>query len=74
MISKVQNIRKESDFEITDRINLYYSGDELVKDSVKEYEEFIKSETLSVLVEEKENIENSYDLNGHDTYIEVEKN
>lgn len=73
LISKVQNIRKESDFEITDRINLYYKGDLLVKESIKAYEDFIKSETLSILIEEKDNLENIYDLNGHDTYIKIER-
>lgn len=73
LISKVQNIRKESDFEITDRINLYYKGDLLVKESIESYEDFIKSETLSILIEEKDNLENIYDLNGHDTYIKIER-
>ena len=74
LISKVQNIRKESDFEITDRINLYYNGDTLIEESIKEYEEFIKNETLSIIIEKRENIKTEYDLNGHETYILVEKN
>lgn len=74
LISKVQNIRKESDFEITDRINLYYNGDTLIEESIKEYEEFIKNETLSIIIEKRENIKTEYDLNGHETYIKVEKN
>ena len=28
IISKVQNMRKEADFEVLDRINLYYDGNE----------------------------------------------
>ena len=74
LISKVQNIRKESDFEITDRINLYYNGDTLIEESIKKYEEFIKNETLSIIIEKRENIKTEYDLNGHETYIKVEKN
>ncbi len=74
MISKVQNIRKESDFEITDRINLYYNSDSLVKEAVEKYKDFIKEETLSLIIEEKENLSIEYDLNGHNTYIGIEKN
>ena len=74
MISKVQNIRKESDFEITDRINLYYNSDSLVKEAIEKYKEFIKLETLSLTIEEKELIEEEYDLNGHKTSIKIEKN
>jgi len=73
MVSKVQNIRKEKDFEITDRINLYYNGDDEVKTAIDKFDEFIKKETLSETIEIKENISDSYDLNGHDVSIEVEK-
>ena len=73
LISKVQNIRKENDYEIMDRIILYYNTDELVEESIKEYEEFIKKETLSLELVKKDNLEKSYDLNGHETYIELER-
>ena len=73
LISKVQNIRKESGFEIMDRINLYYNSDELVDKSIKAFEEFIKKETLSLEIIKKDNIEKEYDLNGHTTYIELER-
>ena len=73
LISKVQNIRKENDYEIMDRIILYYNSDELVEKSINEFEEFIKKETLSLQIVKKDNIEKSYDLNGHETYIELEK-
>ena len=73
LISKVQNIRKENDYEIMDRIILYYNCDELVEESIKEFEEFIKKETLSLELIKKDNIEKSYDLNGHETYIELER-
>ena len=73
LISKVQNIRKENDYEIMDRIVLYYNTDELVEESINEFDEFIKKETLSLQIVKKDNIEKSYDLNGHETYIEIEK-
>ena len=74
MVSKVQNIRKESNFEITDRINLYYNSDSLIDEAIEKYAEFIKLETLSLIIEKREDLQKSYDLNGHETYIEVEKN
>ena len=73
LISKVQNIRKENGYEIMDRINLYYNSDELVENSIKEFEEFIKKETLSLEIIKKDDIDKSYDLNGHETYIELER-
>ena len=40
---------------------------------LKAIQEFIKKETLSLQIVKKDNIEKSYDLNGHETYIELEK-
>jgi len=73
IISKVQNIRKESDYNIIDRINLYYKGDNEVEEAVNKFYEFIKKETLAINLVKKDNIELSYDLNGHEVFIETEK-
>ena len=73
MISKVQNIRKESDYNIVDRIELYYNGDETVNKAVDKFNEFIKKETLAVEIIVKEDINSSYDLNGHEVFIETKK-
>ena len=43
IVSKVQNLRKTSNFEIADRIKLYYSSDELVTNAIKEFNDFIKN-------------------------------
>lgn len=74
MISKVQNIRKESDYNITDRINIYYSGDEMVKKTIDKFMEFIKKETLAKVIKEENGLSDEYDLNSHNVYISIEKN
>ena len=73
MISKVQNLRKTNDFEIIDRINITYSGDEMVKKAVSAYTDFIKNETLALSITEKQLDIEAFDLNGHETKISVEK-
>ena len=72
LISKVQNLRKERDFNIVDRITLYYNCDEEVEKAINNFNEFIKGETLSVEIIKKDNISNKVDLNGHETFIDVE--
>lgn len=72
LISKVQNLRKEKDFEITDRINLYISGNKEIIDIVNEYQEMIKNEVLALNIEEKENLSYEVDLNGNKAFIDVE--
>ncbi len=74
LISKVQNLRKTKNFDIADRITLYYNGDDEVTEAVAKFDEFIKSETLSTDIVVKFNLTEEVDLNGHTTYIDVEKN
>lgn len=73
LVSKVQNLRKESNFNIIDRINLYYQADELVEQSINDFEEFIKKETLAISIEKSENVDKELDLNGHNIKIKIER-
>ena len=73
-ISKVQNLRKNKDFDIVDRINIYYQGNEEFEKALNKYMDYIKSETLAVEIASKENLTDKYDLNGLEVYLDVEKN
>ena len=72
LVSKVQQLRKQNDFAMMDRINIYVCPDEDVKSAISEYEDYIKTETLAdkLIFEDKGD---SYDLNGHKTAIFVER-
>ena len=72
-ISKVQQLRKNKDFNVADRINLYYKGDEDFNKTIDMFKEYIMSETLTVNLEERDNLTQAYDLNGHTVYIDVER-
>ena len=72
LISKVQQLRKTKDFEITDRINLFYDSDEL-EDVIKDFLEVLKAETLSIEVSKKKLNTEEIDLNGIKAKIDVEK-
>jgi len=73
MVSKVQQLRKSKDFNVADRITLYYNGDEMVDQCVSEFAEYIKNETLSLDIVKKDNLTEKCDLNGHDCSIDVER-
>lgn len=73
LVSKVQNLRKNKDFEITDRINIYYKGDDKFNECLSNYLDYIKSETLAIDVIEKDDLNEKYDLNGHEVYLDVER-
>ena len=44
---RIQNLRKEADFDITDRIVTYYQGPEEVAQVMRKHQEYISQETLS---------------------------
>ena len=57
-----------------DNINIYYSHNDKFNKSIKNYIDFIKKETLAIdLIESDENYENTYDLNGIELGIRLEK-
>ena len=70
-ISKIQNLRKQKEFDIIDRINIYYDGDKEVENSVDKFKELIKNETLAIEII-KGKSSNEVDLNGHNATIDVE--
>ncbi|MFA5569863.1 MAG: isoleucine--tRNA ligase [Sphaerochaetaceae bacterium] len=60
IVRGVQNLRKERDFDVSDRIMLSISGDELVKKMFDSSKEYIAKETLAVEIsfkEEKNSVE-----------------
>ncbi|HZG41436.1 MAG TPA: DUF5915 domain-containing protein, partial [Longimicrobium sp.] len=51
LVNRVQNLRKESGFEVSDRIRLGIFGDGEILDVAREWGEFVARETLGVAVE-----------------------
>ncbi|HPT68101.1 MAG TPA: isoleucine--tRNA ligase [Bacillota bacterium] len=76
IVSKVQNMRKNSGFELTDRINLAYVADEEVAAAVEAFRTYIMEETLAVILERVAEAGagfESWDINGHATALKVSK-
>ena len=71
LVSKVQNLRKQKDFDVADRITLYYFGD--IDNVVNNFRDYIMKETLSIKIEKKENLEEEFDLNGKLVKLDVER-
>lgn len=74
IVSKVQQERKNQNLDIVERINLYFSADDEIKEAIKNYKEYIMNETLSLDIKEKDNINDKFDINGHEVYLEIERN
>ena len=73
ILSKIQNMRKEKQFEVADRIKLYVCGNKELENVVKKFEHIIRKETIAEEVlynEEREYVDCK--INGEDFKIEVE--
>ena len=73
-ISKVQQMRKGSGFEVADNINIYFDGDDEISKAIDTHKDYIMQETLAVVIErvQDESIERQ-NLNDHDTGLRVER-
>ena len=47
MVSKIQNMRKESGFQVADKIKLYVADNDMLLAVIKKFEDVIKRETLT---------------------------
>ena len=72
-ISKIQNLRKEKDFDIENRIKLYYNSNDYFDSVVEEFNDYIKKETLSLEIIKDKNIGNKQLINDIEVSFDVEK-
>ncbi len=73
-VSKLQNMRKTADFEVTQRIRVQFTGDAAVKSAVMKHLDYITTETLSLSCEAVSALPEGateWDLNGHPCGIKV---
>ena len=73
LVSKVQQMRKQKDFEMMDHIAISVNADDDVKAAVEAHMAYITSETLADELNFVDAELETYDLNGHKTGIDVEK-
>ena len=73
-VSKVQNMRKEMDLEVTDKIVISYNVPEKYAKAIKNFEDYIKTETLTSSLNKVDySAENDCDINGNKSSIAIAK-
>lgn len=70
LVNRIQNIRKSSGFDITDRINIKISDQEQIRSTVSEYKEYIASQVLADNIE-LGNVENGQEIDMDDYILQV---
>ena len=73
IVSKIQQIRKNMNLELTDRIIIKYKSSETIKEAILEFSDYIKRETLAkdIIVDEK--LVDEFVVNDELVKISVEK-
>ena len=72
-VRKVQSLRKEADFVITDHIRIYYNGSEKLEKMFSLYKDYIMGELLGDELIKSEKLTDKCELNDEEAYIKVEK-
>ena len=73
VVSKVQNLRKEKDFDIENRIKLYYNSNDYFEEVLNDFGDYIKDETLAVELIKDSNLTDKYNINDIEVYLDVER-
>lgn len=73
IISKVQTMRKDSGFEVQDRINVKFSGSEKIAEIFNKFDEYIKSQLLADSIEKVDVVADGkeWNINGEKVVIEA---
>ncbi len=73
-VSKVQQLRKRNEYQVTDNIRIYYDGDDEVAAAVEAFRDYIQRETLALSIERvKDPGLERQNLNDHMTGIRTER-
>lgn len=73
IVSKIQNMRKESGFEVADKIKLYVAHNDMLMEVIKKFEDIIKRETLAVdILYSKDSNYTEFNINGETLSMAVE--
>ena len=75
IISKVQTMRKEAGFEVTDHITVYEDGNDKIKEIMTKYADEIKNDVLAddMRVDAEGGYSKEWDINGEKVRLGVEK-
>ena len=75
LISKIQTMRKEAGFEVTDRILIYASGNERIEEILKKNADGIRSEVLAdeIVLKSADGYVKEWNINGETVTMGVKK-
>ncbi|MBN2366389.1 MAG: isoleucine--tRNA ligase [Calditrichaeota bacterium] len=75
-VNRIQNLRKEAGFEVTDRISVFYEAPEKIHNAIEHLADYIMSETLAVELNASVDggiIKKEISINGINLIVSLEK-
>ena len=65
LINRIQNLRKDSGLEITDRIKVTIAPDEIINSAIEAYSDYIKGQVLAdeIVIAENDGVIDKFDVN-----------
>lgn len=77
LVNKIQFMRKENNFDITDRVEVKYftDNDADIEQTFTEFGDYIKNETLALALQKQDNKDSlmQWNINGKNVWLKVEK-
>ena len=75
LVNRIQNLRKQSGLEITDRITIVLEDAEQIHDAVLHCGEYIQSQVLatSITLVDGQNLEHELEMDGYNLHITIQK-
>nr|NGX35101.1 Isoleucine--tRNA ligase [Candidatus Anoxychlamydiales bacterium] len=71
IVNKINLLRKEKDFDVTDRIHVIFDTTDVLKKSYENHKKYIDHEILATLVKFEKCEGDSFDINGQKTIINI---
>ena len=71
IVNRIQNIRKNSNFDVTDKINIQVEKNEIIAKAVNAFYDYISSQTLAANISFADNIEHGADMELDDIFVKV---
>lgn len=74
MVSKLQNMRKDAGFEVSDRIHVRYQAADELSQALEEGRAFIMQSVLAQSLTREESLEGKrWDINGQEAVLDIAK-
>ena len=72
LVNRIQNLRKSSGFDITDKVNLFILSNDMIDDAIREYRDYIANQVLAASIEiEDEAVSDAVELDFEDFKLSV---